>query len=137
MSMNNGQELAAQSARVQAGDEQVVFHRVRGYEQRIYRVDRVRLTGLRMRRQLNSMDVCQFVLANFFAHAALGDFEQQSPRQLVALLATIAKNQVMQHVGKQRVALADEARLLVDRRAAGFGLAKTLATWAYCQTRYE
>src|SRR5689334_8009854 len=61
--------------RVRAGDQDAATELVRQYEPAIRRVVRVRLTDTRLRAALDSMDVCQSVLATFFVRAALGQYE--------------------------------------------------------------
>jgi RNA polymerase sigma-70 factor (ECF subfamily) len=53
------------------------------------------LTDRSLRRYLDSMDICQSVLGNFFVRAALGQFDITSPAQLVRLLITMARNKVI------------------------------------------
>jgi RNA polymerase sigma-70 factor (ECF subfamily) len=80
--------------RVRAGDQDAAAELVRRYEPAIRRVVRVRLVDQRLRRHLDSMDVCQSVLASFFVRAALGQFELERSEQLLKLLATMVRNKV-------------------------------------------
>ena len=61
--------------RVRAGDEKAATELVRRYEPAIRVAVRVRLTDPGLRRFLDSMDICQSVLANFFVRAAAGQFD--------------------------------------------------------------
>src|SRR5262249_44598445 len=81
-------------ARVRAGDEQAAAELVRRYEPAIRRAARVRLVDTRLNRMLDSMDICQSVLGSFFVRAALGQFELETPDQLLRLLATMARNKL-------------------------------------------
>src|SRR5438128_10189620 len=56
--------------RVRARDEQAAAELVRLYEPTIRIAIRVRLSDPALRRLLDSMDICQSVLANFFVRAA-------------------------------------------------------------------
>jgi RNA polymerase sigma-70 factor (ECF subfamily) len=56
------------------------------------------------------MDICQSVLANFFVRAALGDFELDDPDDLLALLTTMARNRLQDHISKQKAARRDYRR---------------------------
>ena len=56
--------------------------------------NRVRLTDPRLRRVLDSMDVCQSVLASFFVRAAAGQYDLDDPSQLIALLVRMAQNKL-------------------------------------------
>src|SRR5262245_65915526 len=80
--------------RVRAGDEQAATELVRGYEPAIRRAARVRLVDTRLNRMLDSMVICQSVLGSFFVRAALGQFELETPDQLLRLLATMARNKL-------------------------------------------
>jgi RNA polymerase sigma factor (sigma-70 family) len=77
--------------RVREGDETAAAELVRRYEPAIRRVARVRLADTRLRRLFDSMDVCQSVLGSFFVRAALGQFDLQTPEQLLNLLVSMAR----------------------------------------------
>lgn len=81
--------------RVQAGDEQAAEDLVRHYEPTIRLVVRRRLTDPRLRRLLDSMDICQSVLGTFFAGATAGRFTLQTPDQVLKLLVTMARNKLI------------------------------------------
>src|SRR5947207_683217 len=53
-------------ARVRDGDQQAAADLVRALEPELRRAVRVRLSDPRLRRTVDSVDVCQSVLANFF-----------------------------------------------------------------------
>src|SRR5205823_710756 len=74
--------------RVRAGEEAAAFELVRQYEPEIRRAVRIRLNDPHMHRVLDSMDICQSVLANFFTRAAAGQFDLEQPAQLLKLLVT-------------------------------------------------
>jgi RNA polymerase sigma-70 factor (ECF subfamily) len=112
--------------RVRAGEEQAAAELVRHYEPAIRRVVRVHLRDPRLRRVLDSMDVCQSVLATFFVRANLGQYELDSPESLLKLLATIARNKLSNQANRQQAArrdhrrvqvLSDRDALLEDRRS--------------------
>jgi len=96
--------------RVRAGDQDAAAELVRRYEPAIRREVRVRLTDRRMRRVLDSADICQSVLGNFFARAALGQFDLQEPRQLLRLLVTMARNKVIYWARKTYAPNRDKRR---------------------------
>ncbi|MHC5541375.1 ECF-type sigma factor, partial [Singulisphaera rosea] len=79
-------------ARVRAGDGQAAGELVRKYEPVIRVTIRAKLQDARLRRVVDSMDLCQSVMANFFSRAAFGEFDLEAPDQLVGLLVTMAKN---------------------------------------------
>jgi RNA polymerase sigma-70 factor (ECF subfamily) len=89
--------------RVRAGDEAAAVELVRRYEPVIRRVARVRLLDARLRRLVDSGDICQSVLASFFVRAALGQYELNTPEQLLKLLATMARNKLVNWARHQRL----------------------------------
>jgi DNA-directed RNA polymerase specialized sigma24 family protein len=96
--------------RVRAGDEAASAELVRLYEPAIRVAIRARLTDPRLRRLLDSTDVCQSVLGNFFGRATSGQFEIKDPKQLVALLVTMARNRITNHALQQQAACRDHRR---------------------------
>src|SRR5262245_65121852 len=87
--------------RVRAGDEQAATELVRQYEPEIRREVRLRLTDPGLRRVIDLVDICQSVLGNFFARAALGQFDLGEPRQLLALLVKMARNRLTDWARRQ------------------------------------
>jgi len=81
--------------RVRSGDGQAAEELVRAYEPELRRAIRVRLTDARLRRVVDSLDICQSVLAGFFVRTAAGQFDLQTPEQLLKLLVTMARNRVI------------------------------------------
>jgi RNA polymerase sigma factor (sigma-70 family) len=81
--------------RVRGGDEEAAARLVRTYEPEVRRLVRLRLTDPYVRRLVDSVDVCQSVLAKFFLHLALGQFQLENPASLLKLLATMARNKVL------------------------------------------
>jgi RNA polymerase sigma-70 factor (ECF subfamily) len=96
--------------RVRAGDELAAEELVRQYEPEIRREVRVRLTDPGLRRVIDSVDICQSVLGNFFARAALGQFELDEPRQLLKLLVTMARNRLTDWARRERAERRDQRR---------------------------
>lgn len=88
--------------RVRAGDQQATTELVRLYEPEIRREVRLRLRDPRLRRDFDSMDICQSVLASFFVRAALGQYELDQPQQLLRLLVTMTRNKLVHQVRRQR-----------------------------------
>ncbi|WP_165252106.1 RNA polymerase sigma factor [Paludisphaera soli] len=87
--------------RVRGGDEQAAADLVRRYEPAVRRAARVRLVDTRLNRMLDSMDVCQSVMASFFVRTALGQYELDTPDQLLKLLATMTRNKLANAVKAQ------------------------------------
>lgn len=96
---------------VRAGDQQAASQLVRQFEPAIRRAVRMRLTDPRLNRVLDSMDICQSVLASFFVRAAAGQFEMDKPEQLVKLLVTMARNKLLDQARKQQATRRDQRRI--------------------------
>jgi RNA polymerase sigma-70 factor (ECF subfamily) len=96
--------------RVRTGDQEAAAELVRRYEPAIRRAVRVRLVDDRLRRQFDSMDVCQSVLASFFVRAAMGQFELEEAEQLLKLLATMVRNKVSNRAAHEAAARRDYRR---------------------------
>jgi RNA polymerase sigma-70 factor (ECF subfamily) len=107
-------DFQALLARVRAGDGQAAAELVRRYEPAIRRAARVRLMDTRLNRLLDSMDICQSVMASFFVRAALGQYELETPAQLLKLLATMTRNKLANQV-KGHGAIRRDFRRLEDR----------------------
>ena len=66
------------------------------YEPEIRRAARVRLNDSRMRRVVDSLDICQSVFGRFFeAATSEKDLELKSPEQLLGLLVRMTRNRVI------------------------------------------
>jgi RNA polymerase sigma-70 factor (ECF subfamily) len=96
--------------RVRAGDSDAAAELVRRYEPHIRRVVRVRLDA-RLGRLLDSMDICQSVMASFFVRAALGQYELDTPEQLLKLLATMARNKLANQAARHQRQRRDNRRV--------------------------
>src|SRR5262245_13525836 len=98
---------------VRAGDQAAAFELVRRYEPAIRRAVHVRLSDDRLRRLVDSMDVCQSVLASFFVRAALGQYELDTPEKLLRLLTTMARNKLADQARRERATQRDARRIEV------------------------
>jgi RNA polymerase sigma factor (sigma-70 family) len=87
--------------RVRNGDGEAATELVRTYESAIRVAVRTRLSDPALRRQFDSMDVCQSVLASFFLRAAAGEYDLRDPSQLVALLTKMTRNKLAMRVGRE------------------------------------
>jgi RNA polymerase sigma-70 factor (ECF subfamily) len=105
--------------RVRTGDEAAASELVQRFEPAIRRVVRVHLRDARLRRLLDSTDICQSVLATFFVRANLGQYELDSPESLIKLLATIARHKVINESVRQQADRRDYRRAeVLGERAA-------------------
>ncbi len=98
----NSRSFSAFFAAVRSGDPAAAAELVRLYEPYLRQVIRLRLSGERLRRVLDSEDVCQSVLAIFFARAAAGEFDVADPDALRGLLARMAINKLLDKVRRER-----------------------------------
>jgi RNA polymerase sigma-70 factor (ECF subfamily) len=71
----------------------------------------VRLLDERLRRACDSVDVCQSVLGSFFVRVTVGEYDLQSPEELLRLLLTMARNKVADQSRKARAARRDVRRI--------------------------
>jgi RNA polymerase sigma factor (sigma-70 family) len=96
--------------RVGVGDEQAAARLVRDFEPVIRRVLRARLRDTRARREFDSMDICQSVLANFFVRVAAGQYDLKEPDDLIKLLLTMTRNKVAEKMRRQHRQRRDSRR---------------------------
>ncbi len=99
--------------RIRAGDDQAAEELVKRFETLIRREVRLRISGSQVNRAFDSLDVSQSVLANFFARAAIGQFELEHPDQLARLLVTMARNKLVSRVRSERRQIRDIRRVTV------------------------
>ena len=97
--------------RIRAGDQDAATVLVKHYEPAIRRAVRFRLADSRLGNVLESMDICQSVLASFFIRAASGQYELQTPGQLLRLLTAMARNKLTSQARKQNAQRRDRRRV--------------------------
>jgi RNA polymerase sigma factor (sigma-70 family) len=97
--------------RVRAGDQSAAADLVRQLEPELRRVVRVRLSDPRLRRVVDSADICQSVLANFFVRASVGEYDLNQPEQLLDLLMVMARNKVRDKARRQQAHKRDQRRV--------------------------
>jgi RNA polymerase sigma-70 factor (ECF subfamily) len=105
--------------RVRSGDSDAAYELVRQYESDIRVAVRTRLSDPSLRRQFDSMDVCQSVLASFFLRAGAGQFDLSSPGQLVALLTRMAHNKLAMRARSQYRQRRDVRRTSSEDQGSG------------------
>ncbi|MBV8676698.1 MAG: hypothetical protein JO355_05950 [Planctomycetaceae bacterium] len=69
-----GPSFAEFIRRIRAGDKRAAAELVERYEPVLRRVVRVRLRNPRLRRLIESVDICQSVFASFFVRTVLGQW---------------------------------------------------------------
>jgi RNA polymerase sigma factor (sigma-70 family) len=137
--MEEGHSFLDLIRRVRSGDPEGAEELVRRYAPAVRRVIRVQLRDRRLRRVLDTMDVCQSVLASFFLRAAAGQYDLDQPDQLLRLLAVMARNKLATRarhsyvVRRQHLPSSAEVPILSldpdsgpDRHAAGRDLLRAV-----------
>jgi RNA polymerase sigma-70 factor (ECF subfamily) len=97
--------------RIRAGDEEAAAELVRQYEPLIRREIRLGLTEPMLCRVLDSMDICQSVMASFFVQAACGRYDLEEPGQVIKLLIGMARNKLAFAARRERAQRRDVRRL--------------------------
>ena len=95
--------------RVRAWDQEAAAELVRRYEPAIRRAVRFRLADARLGGLLDSMDICQSVLGSFFVRAAAGQYDLETPEQVLGLLAAMARNKLASQARRQGARAAGTA----------------------------
>jgi RNA polymerase sigma factor (sigma-70 family) len=108
--MSEGPPFEELIQRVRAGDGDAAADLVRRYEPAIRRAVRFRL-DTRLRGVLDSMDICQSVLASFFVRASSGQYELTDPGQLLRLLVAMARNKIASQARRQEAQRRDRRRV--------------------------
>jgi RNA polymerase sigma-70 factor (ECF subfamily) len=109
--MSENPSFAALILRVRAGDASAAAELLREYEPIVRRVVRLRLRNPRLRRMVDESDVCQSVFASLFVRAALGQYDLDTPEQLLKLLTTMARNKLTNQARKEQAGRRDHRRV--------------------------
>jgi DNA-directed RNA polymerase specialized sigma24 family protein len=80
------------------GNKAAIRELLTEYEPEIRRLVRVRLSNNGLRREFDSVDVCQSVMDDFFRKLRTSRYTIDSLEQLIALLSTIAKKNFLKRV---------------------------------------
>src|SRR5579885_1523725 len=97
--------------RIRAGDDQAARELVQRYEPVVRREVRLRLRDQRLASRFDWTDVCQSVMASFFARAAAGQFDLDQPDQLLRLLVVMTRHKLSNQARRQRAGRRDYRRL--------------------------
>lgn len=84
-------------SRVRAGDQEAAAQLAREFKPVICRAIHKPLMHSGLGSVYDSMDICQSVLATFFARVTRGEFELHSPADVAKLLVTMARNVLRDH----------------------------------------
>jgi RNA polymerase sigma-70 factor (ECF subfamily) len=113
--------LRALLGRIRGGDQEAARDFVQRYEPALRRAVRLRLRDRHLRRFVDSTDVCQVVLLRFFDRVARKEHALDTPEQVLKVLATLARNQVVNEYLHQHAAKRDYRRMVggdVEEREA-------------------
>jgi DNA-directed RNA polymerase specialized sigma24 family protein len=119
--------------RVRAGDQQAAAEIVRRYEPEIHKAIRSLLLTLRLHRIVESADISQCVLSNFFIKTRAAWFELDSPEQLLKLLVTMARNQVRDEARRHQAYRRDRRRIA---RKFGPDLMENIVDVTVCPSKF-
>lgn len=97
--------------RIRAGDQEAATELVRRFEPGVRGAARKPLQEMKLSHLVDSADISQAVLANFFSRAADGRFELHHPEQLFGLLVTMARNKVRDEARRQRTQRREARRV--------------------------
>jgi RNA polymerase sigma factor (sigma-70 family) len=97
--------------RIRGGDHAAAEELVRKYEPVVRRAIRLNMTDSRMAGVFDSVDVCQSIWRSFFVRTAAGQFDINSPAQLVGLLIAMAKNKLAYEYRRNRTQKRDVGRV--------------------------
>jgi len=109
--MDDSEDFARLIRRIRAGDAEAAEELVKSYESDLRIIARVKLNDPRLRRLVDSMDICQSIFGNFFVRAYTGQFEIETPEQLMNLLATMIRNKVTDHARRHTARLRNIERI--------------------------
>jgi RNA polymerase sigma-70 factor (ECF subfamily) len=98
---------------VRAGDDEAAAELLRRYAPVLRRIINVRLLDARLRGRVDASDICQSVLASFFVRVSLGQYELNSGEDLLKLLATMARNKVIDNARRRELEGNQDRRIPV------------------------
>ena len=87
--------------RLNGGDEAGGAQLVKEFEPAVRRELRFRLRDSRARLELDSMDISQSVLSNFFVRVAARQYDLKEPGDFVRLLVTMTRNKVAERLWRR------------------------------------
>lgn len=107
-------------------DKAAAAELVRRFEPELRRIVRFQLTDPWMRRFMDSLDVCQSVLAGFFAQLHAGELRLEKPQQVAALLGLMARHKVVDRARHHRAARRGGGRHGAEEMLQGVADQRTL-----------
>lgn len=111
--MNAGLSFAELIEGVKSGDELAATQLVQEFEPVVRRELRFRLRDSNARRELDSMDISQSVLTNFFVRVATRQYDLNEQSDLVKLLVTMTRNKVAEELRRRHRQRRDSRRTVL------------------------
>ena len=108
--MKKGSSFTALLEQVRNGDQEAASRLVEEFEPVVRRELRFRLRDSRARLELESMDISQSVLSNFFVRVATRQYDLKEQGDLVRLLVTMTRNKVAEQLRNQHRQRRDSRR---------------------------
>jgi RNA polymerase sigma-70 factor (ECF subfamily) len=116
--MLSDEEFKSVMNRARSGDAEAARSLVELYEPEIRRAARIRLRDSKLRRIVDSIDICQSVFGKFFDKAQSPEgIDLQKPEHLLGLLVTMTKNRVVD----------EHRRQTAQKRSAGEGVVEAIS----------
>ncbi|MFN3191950.1 MAG: RNA polymerase sigma factor [Aureliella sp.] len=115
--VSNDEPLVALLEQLRRGEADAAYKIQERFGGQVRRLARVWLSQRRLGRLMDSEDICQSVLAEFFERYTQGSYELNNERQLRALLARIATSRLLYHWQRHRTAKRDMRRLAENATA--------------------
>jgi DNA-directed RNA polymerase specialized sigma24 family protein len=84
--------------RARQGDSEAATRLVQEYEPHVRRVLRAKIVKSSLRHRLESLDLCQSVMGEFFVNHAFRQYEIDTPEQLKQVLFTLAKHKLFNQI---------------------------------------
>ena len=108
--MSDENAFAELMARVRRGDACAAEELLRQFEGQVRLEVQLRLRDPRLRRLVDDVDVCQSVWLSFFVRVRLGEYDVEDSKELMHLLARIARNKVARQARRHSAGRRDFRR---------------------------
>lgn len=109
--MHEREQFAEFIRRIRTGDDLAAEELVQQFEPIIRRELRLKMTDRRMGRAIDSVDICQSIWSSFFLRTAAGQYDLETPKQLINLLMSMTNNKLASQARRQHREKRDVNRL--------------------------
>jgi len=111
--MKQGLSFTELIEQVRSGDERTASQLVKEFEPVVRRELRFRLRDNRARLELDSMDISQSVLSNFFVRVATRQYDLKESGDLIRLLISMTRNKVAEKLRSEHRQRRDSRRTIL------------------------